>query len=807
MNRFNDCSIRCKLTMIIMGTTGIALLSASFVLHSHHRFTMRDAAVGHFETIAKIIGANIAPSLLANDPKAAIGTLQALKTEPHIEVACLFDRSGKPFAVHLQEKIAADSVPAETLREGIYWGDKRLELSRQIYLDGTHLGTLYLKARADVVGKSLTQFTQILAIVFFLSSSIAFILAWRFQRIVSGPILNLASTAKRISSEKDYSIRASRDAGSEVGILVDGFNEMLRQVEIREEQLRRHSSRLEQEVSARTAELVALNAGLTASKERAEYASRAKSEFLANMSHELRTPLNAIIGYSELLQEEVQDAGKEDALPDLKRINAAGKHLLGLINNILDLTKIEAGKTPLQVETFEIRRMIDEVVGTILPCVEEKKNQLHVNCSPDPGWMDGDPLKIRQILFNLLSNACKFTREGNIWLEAARHKEAGKDTITFWVRDTGIGMTSDQISRLFQPFHQGDAATARKFGGTGLGLAISYRFCRMMGGDIYVESRPGEGSAFACRLPVSTKSDTDAETADDERENPANNEEDKTILVIDDDAVARDLLRRFLTRQGFGVISSGRGREALSLARQWHPIAITLDILMGETSGWDILAELKADPELAEIPVIMVSIIDDKARGFAMGADDYLTKPVHPEKLTTILQKYRANDSRGTVLIIEDDEPSRQLLHRLLERDGWIIEEAENAREGLEKIAVSIPSLILLDLMTPEMDGFEFVTRLRSQCQYRSIPIVVLTARELTNEERAQLSEHVTRIASKASTSWASLMAELSLIVKNRVSRQPASNRAYADQEAMLLHSRSMNPTGDDYDAHTAGRG
>jgi len=520
-------------------------------------------------------------------------------------------------------------------------------------------------------------------------------------------------------------------------------------------------SGLEQKVAERTQALSEAMQELAIKRDEALEANRTKSLFLANMSHELRTPLNAIIGYSEMLEEEATDFGYQDLIPDLNKIQNAGKHLLALINDILDISKIEAGKVELFCEEFKLEGLLKEISSTIKPVVDKNKNELIFDVAENVGTVYMDMTKVRQVVFNLLSNAAKFTQAGSITLRGRRFMDSGQDWVEVSVIDTGIGMSEEQVAKVFQEFMQADASTTRKYGGTGLGLPISRHFCQMMGGDIHVSSVEGEGSTFMVRVPaIIALDEAEEETrptsmskagkairyAQVNDSDPTNN---ITVLVIDDDAEVRELLERLLSREGFKVIAAGSGEEGLNIAREQKPDIVTLDVMMPSMDGWSVLSKLKHDPDAKEIPVIMLSMIDNHSLGFALGATDYLVKPIDRTRLIDMLKRYHNKTSDCHILVIEDHDDTRELFSRTAKNQGWSVDEAENGLVGLARLRKQKPDLILLDLMMPEMDGLEFLTEMLNHPEWLDIPVIVITAKILTEEERSILNQQAERIVQK----------------------------------------------------------
>jgi len=685
------------------------------------------------------------------------------------------------------------------------WPDENIEANAILtnYLVETDAGTAVLNVSVvhdvKLFKERLEETRNTVLILAFVATVLLALVMFSILKITAlDPLLRLGDLLRKIR-EDDTALGKTIEikGNSEVRYLAIGFNAMTRKIKelydergqintnlklqisdrIRaEEELKKHREKLEELVEKRTSDMVS-------ARDEALQANRAKSKFLANMSHELRTPLNAIIGYSEILEEDASQVSNEGLVRDLRKIKNSGKHLLDLINGILDLSKIEAGKVEIYAEKFKIKNIIVDLIATIQPLTLEKNNNLEVNCSDNDAVLYTDHTKLRQALYNLLSNAKKFTKNGKIVLDVERKRLGGSDFFIFSIIDNGIGIADEKLPDLFQAFSQADISTTREYGGTGLGLVISRHFCNLMGGDINVESELGNASIFKIIIPADiTKKTTmgllsiskeEGYQVDPEmiRFTATNELEAKFIerrkyiskvLIIDDDPAAVDLMARFLAREGFSSKIALNGREGLQLAREYKPDIITLDIMMPGMDGWTVMESLKKDPVLREIPVIVLSMIDDRSRGFALGARDYLTKPFDRTELTKILVSCVKNSGGQSVLVVDDDINVRSAARYLLEKNGWKVSEADNGLQALSYLKDHTPELILLDLVMPVMDGFEFIMNIRKNSVWKKIPVVIMTAKEMSVEEGQEIDNCVKYVFNKGAYSFTELFDEVS---------------------------------------------
>jgi len=560
-----------------------------------------------------------------------------------------------------------------------------------------------------------------------------------------GAIITLDSTVSKIEvNEKTIFIGLLRDVTDKI---------------ILEAELEEHRHHLEQMVESRTQELIeARNAAVEANS--------SKSQFLANMSHELRTPMNSIIGFTGRVIKKSGDVLKERQLNNLRTVERNAHHLLSLINSLLDLSKIEAGKMDVFVEDFKVHSLMKEVSDLTETLFQEKNLELILDISDEDMIMHTDKMKLKQVMINLVGNSIKFTDQGHIKITT---KRVGDDKLLISVSDTGAGMSEEEMTGIFEAFKQVDGSMTRKVGGTGLGLTVTRKFIELLGGKIEVESTKDSGSNFTITLPLSLHNQpSKPELAEVEKEFSAlqkGNLDRPAVLCIDDDVEALDLLQGYLSDEGYAVITTSDGEEGLRLAKKYKPFAITLDVHMPKIDGWSVLREIKRDDTIAEIPVVMVTMMENKALGYELGATDYLQKPIEPNILLGSIKKILSKDIK-TVLAVDDEPDVLELIKQVLEDESINVITATNGAEAIDVLTSTKPDLILLDLMMPVMDGFEFSQRLRKNTEWSSIPVIIVTAKTLTDNERDMLSRSARSIIAKQGMTTAEILQEIASAIQ-----------------------------------------
>ena len=761
-----DSSITKRLTRMNILVSGAALLMACAAFVAYDWLNFRETMVHNLSIQAQIAGSNSVSALLFNDPESAGNTLAALKAAPNIVSAGVYTPDGRLLASYSAEgsgrTLSLPEIPAGQIE--YHWFEKgQLVVVRRIIFQGKTTGTVYIRSDLHEINRRLKRYAVIAAFVLAVSLIAALLVASIFQRAVVKPIVHLAEITRIVSRDKDYSLRAlptgNRD---EPDILIRAFNDMLSQIQQREEALRDAHRELEERVEARTAQLAAANKELERQNREVERATQLKSQFLASMSHELRTPLNAIIGFSDLLAEKRDHlTSKQERF--IEHVRNGARHLLQLINDILDLSKIESGLLELQPETFNVSEVTPEVLSVIRPLALAKK--IHIEYAEEAFSLYADRVRFKQILYNLLSNALKFTPEGGrVRVEGSSDGSMARVSVS----DTGVGIRPEDQQLIFEEFRQAGETTKGVKEGTGLGLAITKRLVEQQGGTIRVTSELGKGSCFSFTLPAGKASlEAQREAVPSEISlalpdaAPAN--EGPLVLVVDNEPAARELLASYLEGAGYAVTTVSSGAEAIERARQVRPVAITLDILMPGGSGFGTLSELKKIPETAHIPIIVVSVVDQKDTAFTLGAAEYLVKPVQKATLLEALRLHvRTAPGRANNILVVDDDPSTlDVMSDILRSAGYRPYAASSGKDALEMLSKADIDAMLLDLLMPEMDGFEVLRTMRNNPKLSCIPVLVLTAKDLSEPESRFLTEGVRALFRKDSSWKTALLAEL----------------------------------------------
>ncbi|HVT01897.1 MAG TPA: response regulator [Thermoanaerobaculia bacterium] len=748
--KFHDLSIRNKLIGIILLTTTVSLACGFVLVILRDIRTFKRDLIESTVVLAKVTGENSVSALAFDDREDAAKTLAKLSSLPTITGAYLFNSHGKLLAEyrHGTSRRTDPPGPSEGLRK--FLGEELLVSERIVY-QGENYGTIYLKASIAPMRDKIRTDLLTMVVVMILAILVSLILALRLEKIISRPILDLARVAREISEHHDYRLRFEKSSSDEVGVLSDGFNDMLVQIERRQRE-----------------------------RDEANERTREKSQFLANMSHELRTPLNAIIGFSEILRTRFSDRLNDKELKFVDNIHTSGQHLLGIVNDILDLSKIEAGRMEIHPELFSVPTAIEGVCNLMKGFSSRRNIAFVIDAGPLPE-LHADPVKFKQILYNLISNAVKFSPDHSVVRIEAREVGAedspvGEQAVAVAVIDQGIGIDPGDHELIFREFQQVDATAARNFEGTGLGLSLVRKMVEMHKGSVVVKSTLGQGSTFIVTFPLDYRGVQKSTAPFHDLTEASPN---LSILVVEDDLEAFENIRRHLHRAGYATIWARTGEEALSIARVSHPAAITLDVVLPGIDGWEVLKMLKSDPATWHIPIIMVSTLDNRELGMALGVDDYLIKPVNSNQLLDVLgQLVISTSSESTLLVIDDDAELHEMLETKLAPLGTRIEYATSGAEGIALALAAPPSLVILDLMMENMDGFEVAARLRSHPATSHVPILVLTARDLTNSDRGRLRGKIEAIVKKGDVSAARIVG----VVQELIERHHRSSSEAAPQ-------------------------